>query len=450
MRIPRSTRRLSGRAASVLIIVMWVTFGLVSLAIYFAHSMNLEMRSAANRVAAAEAEQVLNGAARYAAYLLSSMETNGVLPDPKRYASEEGLVGEGSFWFVGRGQERDRLTTPVFGLVDEAARLNVNTATREMLEGLPLMTTELAGAIIDWRDADSDPVESGAEDEVYQRLTPPRRAKNGRFETLEELRLVQGATPWVLFGEDANMNGILDPNENDGDLSTPIDDRDGQLDFGILEYLTVCSRESASRTNGEPKLNVALPQARPQLAEYFVEKFGQQRAGELQQRLNGAPPARSLLEFHLRSGMSASEFATVQFDLTTSTNGAVEGLVNVNTASETVLACIPGIGIEKAPSLVAYRLANSDKLGSMAWLTEVLDEASVVQAGPFVTGITSQYTADVVALGSHYRGHRRVRFTFDTTEGTPKLVGRRDLTHLGWALGVETRRQIALARETGL
>lgn len=439
----------NGGSGSVLIIVLWVTFGLVSMAIYFAHSMNLEMRTAANRVAAVEAEQVANGAARYAALLLSTMETNGVLPDPSRYASEEGLVGSGAFWFLGRGQERDRATTPVYGLVDEAARLNVNTATREMLESLPAMTTELAGAIIDWRDADSDPTDSGAEDEVYQRLNPPRRAKNGRFETLEELRLVQGATPWVLFGEDANLNGILDPNENDGDLSPPIDDRDGQLDAGILEYLTVYSRESAYRTNGEPKLNVAQPQAAQQLGEYLVEKLGQDRAGQVRQRLVGAPPARSLLEFYLRSGLTASEFASVQFDLTTSTN-ALEGLVNVNTASETVLACIPGIGIEKAPSLVAYRIANPDKLGSMAWVTEVLDEASVAQAGPFLTGVTSQYTADIVALGTHYRGLKRIRFTFDTTEGTPKIIQRRDLTHLGWALGAETRRLIAAARESGL
>ena len=50
---------------SVLIIVLWVAFGLVSLAIYFANSSSLELRAADNRVATLEAEQAIAGAARY-------------------------------------------------------------------------------------------------------------------------------------------------------------------------------------------------------------------------------------------------------------------------------------------------------------------------------------------------------------------------------------------------
>src|SRR5262245_58666503 len=45
------------RSGSVLIIVLWIAFGLVSLALYFAQSMTFELRSADNRAAAIEAEQ---------------------------------------------------------------------------------------------------------------------------------------------------------------------------------------------------------------------------------------------------------------------------------------------------------------------------------------------------------------------------------------------------------
>jgi hypothetical protein len=45
------------------------------------------------------------------------------------------------------------------------------------------------------------------------------------------------------------------------------------------------------------------------------------------------------------------------------------------------------------------------------------------------------------------RGYRRARFVFDTTEGTPKIIYRQSLSHLGWALGLETR-QIWLATAT--
>ena len=44
----------------------------------------------------------------------------------------------------------------------------------------------------------------------------------------EELALVNGATYEVLYGEDANMNGVLDPNEDDGEESAPTDNSDGK------------------------------------------------------------------------------------------------------------------------------------------------------------------------------------------------------------------------------
>ena len=53
-----------------------------------------------------------------------------------------------------------------------------------------------------------------------------------------------------LYGEDANLNGILDANENDGDTTAPSDNRDGILDCGILEYSTVYTHEPTKMTNG--------------------------------------------------------------------------------------------------------------------------------------------------------------------------------------------------------
>ena len=92
----RILRSFGGRSAagSVLIIVLWVAFGLVSLALYFGNSMSMELRAADNRVAALEAEQAVEGAARYAAYLLANAESSGTLPDLLTYEREEVPVGE--------------------------------------------------------------------------------------------------------------------------------------------------------------------------------------------------------------------------------------------------------------------------------------------------------------------------------------------------------------------
>jgi hypothetical protein len=54
-----STAARKGRQrASVLVVVMWISFGLVAIALYFAESMTYELRASDNRVAGEEAEEV--------------------------------------------------------------------------------------------------------------------------------------------------------------------------------------------------------------------------------------------------------------------------------------------------------------------------------------------------------------------------------------------------------
>ena len=157
------------------------------------------------------------------------------------------LVGNAHFWLIGRDDGQGTPNQIAFGLVDEGSKLNLNNTnvTLEMLELLPRMTPELAAAIIDWRDADSTISTSGAEDETYGRMQPPYLCKNAPFDSVDELRLVSGATMDILLGEDLNRNGVLDPNEID-------ENRDGIADPGLLEYVTVSSREPNTRSDGSP------------------------------------------------------------------------------------------------------------------------------------------------------------------------------------------------------
>ena len=144
--------------------------------------------------------------------------------------------------------------------------------------------------------------------------------------------------------------------------------------------------------------------------------------------------------------MTADEFGQVEGEITASTGRYVEGLVNVNTASEAVLACIPGIGTEKAPSLVARRRSNSRQVNSVAWVKDILSQAQMIQAGRYLTGQSYQFSADIAAVGHHGRGYQRTRFVFDMSEGAPKMLYRQDLTGLGWALGSKARQDVQLAR----
>jgi type II secretory pathway component PulK len=439
----------SGERGSLLIIVLWIAFGLVALTLYFANSMHQELLAADNRAAAIESQLAVDGAARYLSNILASVALPGVIPDPTQFQCDSVPVGEAKFWLIGRDtNDWETLTSkPAFGLVVEASKINLNAPwlTADMIQYLPGMTPQIAGAIMDWRDANSSVSANGAEDETYGRLTPPYHTKNAPFESVEELRLVAGMTMDILYGEDANLNGVLDANENDGDDSPPNDNRDGRLDPGLMEYFTVYSYEPMSGTNINNQGAVQT---------MLANIFGSARATEIRNQLYPrrpppappAPPFASVLEFYLRSGMTADEFAQVYDYLAPTTNH----LVNVNTASQAVLECLPGIGTDYGATLVSFRESNPSKLTTVAWVAEAMNnDTNAVLAGPYITTHSYQYTADVAAVGHHNRGYQRVRFVFDTSEGVPKIIRRQDLTHLGWALGKDTRTELlAAAKET--
>jgi len=463
-----SVRNAVAQRGSTLVIVLWIAFGLVSITLYFAHAMSFELRASDNRVTGLAADQAIEGAARYVNYLLANQVangSNGILLDPAFYPHEGVTVGEAHFWLIGRdtNEPPTHLNQLFFGLVDEASKLNLNTATSNMLSWLPRMTLDLAAAILDWRDTNG----GSASQMYYAMLRPPYQCKSAPFETVDELRLVFGATMDILVGEDVNRNGILDENEND-------ENRNGLADPGVLEYFTVYSREPNTRSDGSQRISVRslTSTSSGQLSSLLQTNLGAARAGQILSQLGlastggrggrggggggGAPVTRTFrspLQFYAQSGMTADEFAKVANDITVSSGACIEGRVNVNTASVTVLACLLGGSTDLAQQLVNYRVSNPDKLTSVAWVADALgqnnpDALQTLQAGDYLTTRSYQYTADVAALGPYGRGYRRTHFVFDTSEGAPIILYRQDLSHLGWALGKTVRATMRLANET--
>ena len=205
-----------------------------------------------------------------------------MLPDPATYQHEAAAVGDSTFWFIGRDPKQPAQVTtdlPSFALVDEASKLDLNTATAAMLQLLPRMTPELAAAIVDWRDSDDEAGMMGAEYEFYVNRDLGYEPRNGNMRSILELELVAGAFPSSVRGEDSNLNGRLDPNENDGAMSEPPDDADGLLDAGWSSALTARSAGSLIGAAGDARLN--LKEATP---EEMQDRFGvtAQQAATLQ------------------------------------------------------------------------------------------------------------------------------------------------------------------------
>jgi type II secretory pathway component PulK len=378
------------RVGAVLIIVLWIAFGLVSVTLYFGRSMFFEYKGANQATAGAQAEQANNGALRYFFYTLNNaLEEEGDFPSELIMQTEQIQIGQATVWMLGRSGETVTLTDPHFGVIDECAKININTAPFEVLELLPTITPEFAAAIVDWRDEDDDVTENGAEALMYSLQSLPYGCKNAPFETVEELRLVYGATVEMLYGEDTNLNGVLDPSENDGMQTPPLDNQDGILNFGILEHVTIYSKMLAEEESEDmDSSNNSEDQAGNRNSQ-------QQRGGEEE----------------------------VPFQ------------VNVTTASAIVLACLPGMDEATAQQIVSYRLANPDSTEGLEWVSEAVDSEMVQQALPYLTDKTQQFTVDLAAIGSNGNGYRRVRYVVDASGEAPVVLHRRDMQRFGWALG---------------
>ena len=143
------------------------------------------------------------------------------------------------------------------GPLDEHSKLNINLANKAILQTVPNMTMDVVDSIMDWRDADNEVQSLGAEAEYYRNRGFSYAPRNGDFRSIAELELVAGAWPQNVRGEDWNLNGRLDPNENDGKRSLPDDRPDDRLDAGWSALLTAASRANPNGVSGEPRLNLA-------------------------------------------------------------------------------------------------------------------------------------------------------------------------------------------------
>jgi general secretion pathway protein K len=103
--------------------------------------------------------------------------------------------------------------TVTLTLSEETGKLNVNRLVRmfedqtderhfEYFQRLSValgIPVDLWQAVIDYIDENNTPMPRGAERDDYERLNPPRRIKNGRMQTIEELLFVPGFDARLLY-----------------------------------------------------------------------------------------------------------------------------------------------------------------------------------------------------------------------------------------------------------
>ncbi len=231
-----------------LLMVLWIVVILMVIVLSFTFMTRTETRSALFYSEGAERRFLAEaGVARG----IAEMFNRGF------YKNQPGTLEGTEIVRVDGTANRGRLGNDyyIYDIIDESGKLNVNLLTdtsgiilNNMLVNLGVPREQadiIVDSVLDWMDGDDLHKAHGAESDYYMSLPNPYKARNDKFETIEELLLVKGITPQILYG-----NG-----------KTP----------GLSELLTVYSKTGAINVNSAPRaVLAALPGMTPEMADQII------------------------------------------------------------------------------------------------------------------------------------------------------------------------------------
>ncbi|MCA9309951.1 MAG: general secretion pathway protein GspK [Phycisphaerales bacterium] len=305
---------------------------------------------------------------------------------------------------------------------DAHAKININRMTQDDLLELPGATIDMADAILDWIDPDDLPNQFGAEEAQYAQAASPYKPRNAPLRSLFELDLVYGMDQELVRGEDRNLNGRLDPNEDDGDATWPPDNADGQLDAGWSAYVTAESVDLGLAASGQPRLYLAdtseeelsgrLPFLTSDQAEVILTHAQQDSATlydfatttlrQMAQQSNiQAPTLRDLEEEQVIELLNE----TTMYD---PAEGPVPGRININWVADQTLDYLLSLDEEIRDTLLDER---DDRQGfsSIIEFLEVLSPQQFAQAVQFFDVNSTSYV--VTSVGRDERSGIEVEIT---------------------------------------
>lgn len=290
----------------------------------------------------------------------------------------------------------------VYGVIDLERFLNINTASLEELKKLPGFDEPIGPLLIDYRDGDSEVSEGGFENPEDIVEDTGYMPKNKELESLAEILLIPGVDPMLLYGEDSNFSNSLDPNEDDGQLGAPLDDQNGILSKGWVQYVTPYSGVSQVDARGNDRIDIKeageeeftqISGISEDLAKTIVAYRGQNEFNSILDLLNVRQISRGGSNNRGGRGRNGRRNndddddddrrpqgpTLISQDLLTQgadqlciggQDSEKKGCVNINTADSIVLSCLPDITPEIADAIIRER-SSSGYFNNIAELLRV-------------------------------------------------------------------------------
>ena len=401
-----------------LISTLWLLTVLSVLATHFLYSIRLEQRAQANFADRTKFHYAAKAGFERAVVMLRMDETPYDSLGENWAEGLEEQIGEGS-------QSRNVLTYRV-KISDEGAKININTADRNIIEGLlTLMGYQAVEAT---------------------ELPLAEAIEQGRpYRTVRDLARVQGMTPALLYGQQVagDPNAVGDAGSDIGTDTTGMQ----QNAPGLIDLLTVYSIDKNTDASGNARVNInnadgqqvtqiqgnnnqpvfsqgekdALVQQREfdsignlidatavteQVFNNIRERISVENseeeedivnintadAGELQ-TLDGIDEgiAERIIDHRNSEGnfqnvdqlkevklITEQEFSSIVDQITTTDDTIISGVININTAPQEILQLLPGMDTDKAGAIISHRESQPED----SQKAEALEEAGI-EGNPF-------------------------------------------------------------------
>ena len=287
-------------------------------------------------------------------------------------------------------------TREVLGPADAHAKINLNSPDSSVLLNIePFMTESAVDSIKDWVDADDDINLQGAELTYYLTLEHGYQPRNAPMRSIAELELVADIEQRDVRGEDWNLNGALDPNEDDGDLSWPPDNADGILDQAWSGILTASSVDGGLAASGQQpldlatateadvatRLSISAEQAKvivdyvaaadaPTMGDFIRRDLNQLRQITARQQGQQANQQQRVTPLNTDELRILIDEASIGPGAEAGA-GRLPGKLNINTCAAETVQYLPGMTPELADAIIAERSGKSGGFTSIVDLLEV-------------------------------------------------------------------------------
>ncbi|MFM9873603.1 MAG: helix-hairpin-helix domain-containing protein [Fimbriimonadaceae bacterium] len=233
-------------------------------------------------------------------------------------------------------------------ILDSTRFVNINTATEAQLQRMNLSDDQVA-ALLDWREEQLQPRLTGAKDEYYNNLQTPYNTRLRAMESITDLFLVKGFTPYLILNPPENTTSNILSTGSTGE-ATP-----------LVDMITVDSQSPNVRADGSQRVNLNVAQN----AQLVQAGLSNQVAQAIVQRRNTQGQFTSFNQVFGVAGLTPQNAKTILNIATITNETTLIGKININTAPDFVLRSIPEFTEDVVQAIIS-RQGTFTELGDLA------------------------------------------------------------------------------------